>query len=103
MFEDRNPLWDPMIELICPYCRTDLYPHDNQDRFSLLYKSLDDMKRGIITIRCFFCNRIFTEKKFRHKKWLDFYDYKIKEKIVNNSTLNTINNERSEKPSVLYY
>ena len=89
MFEDRNSLHDPMIELICPYCQVDLYPHDNQDRFALLFDSLDDMKRGIIKIRCFYCERIFVEKKFRHKKWLDFYDYKIREIIVNNSILST--------------
>lgn len=77
MFEERNHLTDPAINLSCIYCSRDLYPFKSIDRFEIVLESLDDLKRTFLKIRCLFCKSIFHEKKFRHKNWISWYQEKI--------------------------
>lgn len=89
MFEDRNHLTDPAINLSCIYCGRDLYPLKNIDRFELVLESIEDLKRAFLKIRCFSCNRIFNERKSPHKNWIHFYQEKIIKKIKTDNLLLT--------------
>ena len=79
MFEERNHLKDPMIDLACPYCSRDLYPFKNVNRFELVLETLSDLKRSFIKIKCLSCKSIFRERRSRHNKWINHYFQKIKE------------------------
>lgn len=79
MFENRNHLEDPMINLVCPYCSRDLYPFKSNDRFELVLETLSELKGNFIKIKCFSCKSIFRVRRSYHKAWIKHYYQIIKE------------------------
>ena len=81
MFEKRNHLADPMINLSCPFCSRDLYPFKSIDRFEFVLETIDDLKRSFIKIKCLNCKSIFRVRTSNHKVWLKYYQKEIIEQF----------------------